>query len=450
MLNSMPLRQIQSLASNSGTEYLLGSRERGRRTTLKALALLALSSGAPARGADGVFNRIWGAGAAGLIDGKSDLSRFNNPANVAVAPNGTVYVADFDNGKVRVIATDGMVSTLNSPANFTRPFGLAVSADGQTLYVQTDRNDNNESGAQFGTVWRFNTSSLAVPTVVARNVGRVRGLTAMADGRLAMSDLSQHVVSILEPRTGTLTVLAGALSTPGFADGTGAAALFNRPYGLASMSDGSLLVADQSNNRIRRITLAGVVTTFAGTATAGAANGAIASGTFNRPQGVAVAGSTVFVGDTGNFLVRRISGGTVSTEAGSVGVRGFADATGTEAQFYGLEGIAINAEGTALWIADGNGGEGTNFNRVRRLSVSIGINADADKVFNWVEKTYASIFSPGAQTATLPGYRYRTYSGGHYLAVNESGTARLYYLGPLSSGQVADLGLLSAFSAMAN
>ncbi len=341
----------------------------GRRTTLKALSLLALSSGLAACGGGGSFNRIWGAAAAGLVDGKADIARFNNPANVAVAPNGTVYVADFDNGKVRVISTDGVVSTLNSPANFTRPFGLAVTADGQTLYVQTDRNDNNDSGVQYGTVWRFNTSSGAAPTVVGRNVGRVRGLVVLADGRVAMSDVGQHVLSILDPATGIATPLAGTLATPGFAEGTGGAALFNRPYGLARMADGSLLVADQNNNRIRQVTLTGVVSTFAGSATAGATNGAIATATFNGPQGVAVAGSTVFVGDTNNYLVRRIAGGQVTTEAGSVGVRGFADETGTGAQFYGLEGIAINAEGNVLWIADGNSGEGTDYNRVRRLKV---------------------------------------------------------------------------------
>lgn len=69
---------------------------------------------------------------------------------------------------------------------------------------------------------------------------------------------------------------------------------------------------------------------------------------------------------------------------------------------------------------------------------------DADKVFAWAEKTYGTVFSPTGQTTqTIPGYRFRAYSA-HYLAVNDdSGTAHLYYLGPLSSNTVLDLGLLS-------
>lgn len=343
-----------------------------RRALLGALtwpALLAAGLGGCGGDDDESFERVWGAAAAGLVDGNAATARFSNPVHVAVAASGTVYVADFDNGKVRRIAVDGQVSTLNSPANFTRPFGLALSNDGQTLYVQTDRNDLGESGGAAGTVWRFALGGAADPVVLARNVGRVRGLLMLPDGRLAMSDLARHVLSLLDPATGVVTPLAGALDTPGYADGTGSAARFDRPYGLARLADGALLVADQNNHRLRRVTLAGEVSTYAGTGVAGATNGPLAAATFNGPQGVAISGSTVFVADTLNRVVRRIANGTVSTEAGTVGVAGFADGEGTAAQFYGLEGLALDAEGQVLWIADGNGGEGTEFNRVRRLKV---------------------------------------------------------------------------------
>lgn len=82
------------------------------------------------------------------------------------------------------------------------------------------------------------------------------------------------------------------------------------------------------------------------------------------------------------------------------------------------------------------------------VTAGAGLTADADRVFNWAERTYAFVFSPAGQSAALAGYRYRSY-GNHYLAVNETGTPHLYYLGPLSLFTVLDLGLLSDFVALA-
>jgi PKD repeat protein len=82
------------------------------------------------------------------------------------------------------------------------------------------------------------------------------------------------------------------------------------------------------------------------------------------------------------------------------------------------------------------------------ITVSTGVStliADADKVFVWAEKTYASIFGRGQPTQTITGYRYRSYANGHFLAVNDTGTPHLYYLGPLSNNTVLDLGLLSGW-----
>lgn len=342
-----------------------------RRLVLQTMAALALPLAQSGCGGGGdAFNRIWGSSEAGLVNGDAATARFSNPANVSVAADGTVYVADFDNGKIRVIGGDGMVTTLNSPSNFARPFGLALTADSQTLYVQTDFDDAGSSVPNPGTVWRFNLGTAgSAPTVVARGLGLVRGLVVLADGRLAMSDLGRHMLSILDPSSGNVTLLAGQAGSAGYAEGTGAAARFSRPYGLARTADGALLVADQNNHRIRRVTLAGEVSTFAGNGTGGSANGAVGSASFNRPQGVTVHGSTVFIADTDNHVVRRIADGQVSTEAGSVGVRGFADGEGAATQFYGLEGLCLTADGSVLWIADGNNGEGTPFHHVRRLKV---------------------------------------------------------------------------------
>jgi DNA-binding beta-propeller fold protein YncE len=183
-----------------------------------------------------------------------------------------------------------------------------------------------------------------------------------------LSDVAHHTIRLLTPGTGAIAPLAGMTDTPGFADATGTNARFDRPYGVALAADGSLLVADQNNHRIRRVTLAGVVSTFAGDGTAARDDGPVATASFNGPQDVAVDGGRVYVADTLNYLVRRVEGGNVTTIAGT-GTRGFAPGEGLTAQFAGLEGFDLTDDSRTLWIADGSGGADDGFNRVRRVRV---------------------------------------------------------------------------------
>ena len=313
---------------------------------------------------------IFGTGEANLVNGNAAASRFSNPANVEVASDGTVFVADYDNDAVRKISASGQVTTLIKQNDFQRPFGLALSTDGKKLYIETDGNDLGQRNATTGTIWVVDlTATAATPVVVVRNVGRPRGLLGLPDGKLAMSDLARNVISVLDPATKVIIPLAGSAGNAGFANGTGTAARFDRPYGLALASDGALLVADQNNNSIRKVTLAGVVTTLTGLgpAQAGQVNGSLTTATFNHPQDVATFGSTIYVADHDNHVIRKIAGGNVSTVAGN-GTAGFVDAQGTAAAFFGLEGFALTADGKTLWIADGNNGEGDPFNRVRYIS----------------------------------------------------------------------------------
>ena len=337
---------------------------------LSLLGLVAcqdMDDGGPDGGAPAVTRpAIIGASTSGLVNGPAGTARFDNPATAEVGPDGTVYVSDFNNDAVRAIAPDGTVRTLVARADFQRPFGLTFAPDGN-LYVQTDGNDTGQRNADTGTVWRVNPATGAA-VVVVRNVGRPRGLLALADGRIVLSDVAHHTIRLLTPGTGAIAPLAGMADTPGFADATGTNARFDRPYGVALAADGTLLVADQNNHRIRRVTLAGVVTTFAGFGMQGNANGPSSMASFNGPQDVAVGGDTVYVADTLNYLVRRIEGGSVTTIAGT-GVRGFAPGEGLTAQFAGLEGFDLTDDRGTLWIADGSGGMDDGFNRVRRVRV---------------------------------------------------------------------------------
>jgi streptogramin lyase len=334
-----------------------------RRLPFLCLALVALA-GCSGDDASTELARVWGTGQADLLDGNPINARFSNPVNVEPTSNGGAYVADFDNDAVRLIGSNNQVSTLVVQPNFARPFGL--TRFGETLYVQTDANDAGLKDSTTGTIWRVDNLTGGA-TVVARNLGRPRGIVALSDGRIVLSDLVKNTISILDPATGNVTPLAGSTGEAGFVNANGTNARFSRPYGVALLNDGSILVADQNNNAIRRVTMSGDVTTFAGTGAVGVQNGPAGTATFNHPSDVTVAGTTVYVADHDNHVIRKISGGTVSTVAGN-GSAGFVDSDNNLLdEFWGLEGIAVTPDGSALWIADGNNGEPDPYNRVRRI-----------------------------------------------------------------------------------
>ncbi len=308
-----------------------------------------------------------GAGIPGSQDGDRDRALFNNPVNVEVDDDGSLIVADFDNSLVRRVTPAGDVSTLSVPpleGMFVRPFGLAISGD--TLYVQTD---GNSLGQQGGAIWRMPVAG-GEPELLRDNAGRCRGMVALSDGRLALTDFQAHVIQLFDPSSGTLTLLAGGMNAPGYRDGHATEASFDEPYDVVERDDGTLLVADFSNNRIRIVTLEGDVTTYAGTDTQGRDDGPLATATFYQPQGLAFdSAGNLYVTDTGNYLIRRITpAGEVSTVAGNASA-GWADSEDPRmGQLFGIEGIDAGSDGY-LYIADGTRGETNPHHRIRRLTL---------------------------------------------------------------------------------
>ncbi|MBJ6762284.1 hypothetical protein JGU66_16060 [Myxococcaceae bacterium JPH2] len=148
-----------------------------------------------------------------------------------------------------------------------------------------------------------------------------------------------------------VTTLAGS-TTAGSANGTGAAASFKGPMGIATDSQGNVYVAEFNNHLIRKITPAGVVTTLAGSGSSGSSNGMGTAASFNSPSGVAVdASGNVYVADSFNGMIRKITpAGMVSTMAGST-TPGNTNATGTAASFRGPLGVAVDASGN-VYVAD--------------------------------------------------------------------------------------------------
>ncbi|MBK7057752.1 MAG: hypothetical protein KBF99_07915 [Leptospiraceae bacterium] len=155
-------------------------------------------------------------------------------------------------------------------------------------------------------------------------------------------------------------VLAGS-GSPGSTDGSRTAASFYYPSGIAIGSEGNSYVADENNEKIRRVTSSGDVTTFAGSGSYAYTEGLAASAAFRSPLGVAIDTSgNLYIADSNNHRIRKISSGTVSTLAGS-GSSGSTDANGTSASFNTPSGIAIDTSGN-LYVAD------TINNKIRKVT----------------------------------------------------------------------------------
>lgn len=186
------------------------------------------------------------------------------------------------------------------------------------------------------------------------------GLAIDTAGNLFVADHHNHRIRKVSPAGGVSTFAGNG--TMSFADGVGTAAMFNRPNGLAIDAAGNLFVADQVNHRIRKVTSSGAVSTLGGNGTASFAEGTGAQAMFNTPTGVAVdTTGNVFVADYMNNRIRKIAtDGAITTFAGNGGT-GYADGQGTQAMINGPHGITTDAAGN-VYVAEGFG------NRIRKIT----------------------------------------------------------------------------------
>ncbi|HYD59878.1 MAG TPA: hypothetical protein VEC35_05970 [Noviherbaspirillum sp.] len=267
------------------------------------------------------------------------------------APNGGTGIGTNANGTTGTTNTGSGTSTgsTQTPQSAGQGNGDTTSKDGSgTTSGNTSQADATQA--------RFNQ-----PMGIARD----------SSGNLYIADSGNNTIRKKTP-LGVVTTLAGSPGASGSADGTGAAARFSALRGIAVDGAGNVYAVD--NSAVRKISPAGVVTTLAGASgELGDADGPGATARFRRPWGVAVDGSgNVYVADTENSLVRRIStDGTVSTYAGTRGMRGRADGTATTATFLGPVGIATDPAGN-VYLTDWFGPpapnipEGSTF--VRRIA----------------------------------------------------------------------------------
>jgi sugar lactone lactonase YvrE len=296
-------------------------------TGLGALALLPLARAASDYATPYTFSLFAGTATPGSTNGAATSASFSAPTGMALTSSGTLYIADRTNNVIRVISSSGAVTTLAGLA------GTSGATDGT------------------GTAALFNG-----PSAVAVGSG----------GDLYVADTGNNTIRRVTPQ-GVVTTLAGNAGAGGSLDGTGTAAYFRQPAGIAIDGSGNLYVADTGNNAIRKVTQGGVVTTLVGTAgtattaddevgaasPVGHADGTGTSATLYQPTGITISSAgNLYVTDTANSTIREVTtAGVVTTIAGSPLVEGTADGTGSAALFNNPIGITIDSAGN-LYVAD--------------------------------------------------------------------------------------------------
>jgi len=390
----------------------------------------------------GIVSTLAGAAAeSGSADGSGSAARFRFPNDIASDASGNLYVADTNNHTIRRITPAGMVSTLagaaempgsadgsGSAARFNFPRGVAVDAAGN-VYVADSVNHTIRKITPAGVV-----STVAGTTGQS---GSIDGSAALFNlptrlavdsaGNLLVADASNHTIRMITP-AGVVSTLAGRAGARGSVDGSGSAARFSTPYGIAIDSAGNAYVADGSNHTIRRIAANAVVSTLAGTAIQpGAPDGSGTAARFRNPYGIATDSvGNAYVADSDSHTIRKITpAGMVSTLAGMQGQAGSADGSGTAARFTSPVGVATDSAGN-IYVADfgnhtirkitasgvvstlagaaGEGGSNDGIGSVARFDAPFGIAADSSgNVYVADQNHVIRKITPAAVVSTLAG-----------------------------------------------
>ncbi|MGA2340187.1 MAG: NHL repeat-containing protein, partial [Terracidiphilus sp.] len=287
----------------------------------------------------GDINTLAGNGTHGYSGdgGAAGSAELNYPWGDAVDSSGNIYIADEENQRIRKItASTGVIST--------------VAGDGQEGF-------SGDGGAA-------TSAALYYPV----------GVAVDGSGNIYIADCDNERIRKVTASTGVITTVAGT-GTAGYSGDGGAAisAKLDAPEGVTVDANGNIYIADEANQRIRKVTAStGIITTVAGIGTAGYSGdgGAATSAKLNYPQGVAVdANDDIYIADFQNSRIRKVSAstGVITTVAGT-GAAGYSgdDGAATSAKLDEPEGVAVDALGN-IYIAD-------TFNyRIREVTVSTGI-----------------------------------------------------------------------------
>jgi len=254
---------------------------------------------------------IAGRGDKGLKDGPALSALFYKPIRLSQQRDGTIVVADIYNNAIRTVGRDGSVATICGT-------GKLGSTDGPAM-----------------------SSPLSHPHAVAVGL----------DGKVYIGEASGRKLRVID-LSGNLLTLAGS-GDKGYQDGKGKEALFNTILSIAVDLRGHILACDIANNRIRKITTDGLVTTIAGTGAWGYKDGKASEAEFLMPMDLCVdTKGNIYIADIGNHCIRKIDAqSVVTTIAGQAGVVGYVDGEGKNALFYQPHGVAVNDKGE-IFVAD--------------------------------------------------------------------------------------------------
>jgi len=322
--------------------------------------------------AGGVIATVAGDGVSAFSGdgGPAVAAQLGSPFDVAVTADGSLLIAT-GNGRIRRVAPTGIITSVagTGTGNFGGDGGPAVSVNTELLFPTSAALD--KAGNLFfidATRIRKVSSNGTITTVAgATDLGPgTRGIVVDGAGNLLVVDVANHRIRKISP-DGTLTTVAGS-GTPGFSGDGGPAtsAQLNFPAALALDSEGNLLVADNGNHRIRKMTASGVMSTVAGTGVSGFGGdgGPAVSAMIRQPTGVAVDGAgNLLIVDTGNNRIRKINTAGIMTTVAGDGMRGYNGDGGPaiSARLNAPAGIAVDTAGN-LFIADSSN------HRVRRIT----------------------------------------------------------------------------------
>jgi len=279
----------------------------------------------------GLVSTFAGSGNVGNIDAAGSLASFNEPAGITIDPSGNLFVADAGSDLVRKISSAGVVVTIAGSDStgfingmginsaFFTPFGLTVDAN-DNVYVADAGNNMIRKITSAGLVSTFaGVSDTATFTTAAPSpIINPTGVAIDVSGNVYVANYLGNDILFINP-AGIVSILTGKSDTTGAVNGSLKSATFYLPNSVALDVQHNLYVSDGVNNLIRKITPAGVVSTFAGSGAAGALDSVGTAASFNGPAGLTVDPSgNVYVADSNNNLIRKITpAGVVTTIAGN-------------------------------------------------------------------------------------------------------------------------------------
>ncbi|MEM6804591.1 MAG: PKD domain-containing protein, partial [Bacteroidota bacterium] len=308
---------------------------------------------------------------------------FNNPHGIAVDGQGYVYIADRWNHKIKkydpytgtvsTLAGTGDIGADNGPgatARFYSPWGLACDSAGN-VYVADTKNQlirKIDTNGMVSTIAGTGSFGVADGPAAAARFADPTGIAIAADGTIYVCDHVAHTIRRITTN-GNVSTIAGKAFIDGYADGPGLQARFFRPYGIEMDWDGSILIADEWNHRIRRVQPTGFTSTIAGSGLLGSDDGPASQARFNYPWDlVSDQDGAIYVMDGYNYVIRKIEGDSVITYAGEAGNVGGIDGYGIEASFSGATAISMDHRDNTLYVGDA-------FNElIRKVEPSPGIN----------------------------------------------------------------------------